>query len=65
MRHDFNAEGTMTIVQVDDIVDLGTLGPESLVTPGIYVNRVVAVGERAWLRDGEFVGAASAEGTAS
>ncbi|MET0481105.1 MAG: 3-oxoacid CoA-transferase subunit A [Mycetocola sp.] len=59
------AAATTTIVQVDDIVELGSLDPESVVTPGIYVDRVVAVGERAWLRDGEFVGATSVEGAAS
>lgn len=32
-----------TIVQVDNIVDLGTIDPECVVTPGIYVNRVVQV----------------------
>lgn len=30
-----------TIVQVADIVDLGALDPEVIVTPGIFVNRVV------------------------
>jgi 3-oxoadipate CoA-transferase alpha subunit len=59
------AAATTTIVQVDDVVELGTLDPESVVTPGLYVDRVVAVGERAWLRDGEFVGSRSTEGAAS
>ncbi|MCJ1697781.1 3-oxoacid CoA-transferase subunit A [Rathayibacter caricis] len=45
---------TTTVVQVDEIVELGDLDPESVVTPGIFVDRVVAVGERAWLRDGVF-----------
>ena len=30
-----------TIAQVDDIVELGALDPESIVTPGIFVHRVV------------------------
>ncbi len=34
---------TCTIVQVDEIVPLGLLDPEAIVTPGIYVNRVVKV----------------------
>ncbi|MET0328316.1 MAG: 3-oxoacid CoA-transferase subunit A [Luteimonas sp.] len=34
-----------TIVQVADIVELGALDPEHVVTPGIFVQRVVAVGE--------------------
>ncbi len=51
-----------TVVQVDEIVELGTIDPESVVTPGIFVDRVVAVGERAWLRDGAFVGGVDLEG---
>jgi len=53
-----------TIVQVDEFVDLGALDPERVVTPGIFVDRVVAVGERRWLRDGEFVGGVDLEGGA-
>jgi 3-oxoadipate CoA-transferase alpha subunit len=53
---------TTTIVQVDEIVPLGDLDPEAIVTPGIFVDRVVAVGERPWLRDGEFVGGVDLEG---
>lgn len=33
-----------TIVQVDEVVELGALDPEVIVTPGIFVHRVVAVG---------------------
>ena len=51
-----------TVVQVDEIVELGSLDPESVVTPGIFVDRVVAVGERRWLRDGGFVGGVTVEG---
>jgi len=32
-----------TIVQVSEIVPLGSLDPEVVVTPGIFVQRVVAV----------------------
>ena len=53
---------TTTIVQVDETVPLGTLDPESVVTPGIFVDRVVAVGERRWLQGGEFVGGVDLEG---
>lgn len=56
------AAATTTIVQVDEIVPLGSLDPEEVVTPGIFVDRVVAVGERAWLRDGVFVGGVDIEG---
>jgi 3-oxoadipate CoA-transferase alpha subunit len=32
-----------TVVQASTIVPLGTLDPEVIVTPGIFVKRVVAV----------------------
>lgn len=51
-----------TIVQVDELVPLGWIDPETVVTPGIFVDRVVAVGERAWLRDGAFVGGVDIDG---
>jgi 3-oxoadipate CoA-transferase alpha subunit len=51
-----------TIVQVDEIVPLGSLDPEAVVTPGIFVDRVVAIGERRWLDDGAFVGGVDLEG---
>ncbi|HTL41009.1 MAG TPA: 3-oxoacid CoA-transferase subunit A [Pseudolysinimonas sp.] len=51
-----------TVAQVDELVELGELDPETVVTPGIFVDRVVAVGERPWLRDGVFVGGVDLEG---
>lgn len=51
-----------TIAQVDEIVDLGSLDPEAVVTPGIFVDRVVPVGERPWLSGGRFVGGVDIEG---
>ena len=56
------AAATTTIVQVDELVPLGALDPEAVVTPGIFVDRVVAVGERAWLDGGAFVGGVDIEG---
>jgi len=56
---------TTTIVQVDELVPLGDLDPEAVVTPGIFVDRVVAVGERSWMRAGEFVGGVDLEGRPS
>ena len=53
---------TTTIVQVDEIVPLGSLDPETVITPGIFVDRVVAVGERIWLDEGVFVGGVDLEG---
>jgi 3-oxoadipate CoA-transferase alpha subunit len=34
----------LTVVQVDQFVELGELDPEAVVTPGIFVDRVVRVG---------------------
>lgn len=53
---------TTTIVQVDEVVPLGTIDPESVVTPGLFVDRVVTVGERPWLSAGEFVGGVDIDG---
>jgi len=36
----------VAVAQVDDIVELGELDPEAIVTPGLFVQRVVAVGAR-------------------
>ncbi|PRY47801.1 3-oxoadipate CoA-transferase alpha subunit [Geodermatophilus tzadiensis] len=38
------AAATLTVVQVDEFVELGELDPEVIVTPGIFVDRVVRVG---------------------
>lgn len=35
-----------TIVQVSHVVETGDLDPEAIITPSIFVDRVVAVGER-------------------
>lgn len=34
----------VAVAQVDEIVELGELDPEAIVTPGLFVQRVVAVG---------------------
>jgi 3-oxoadipate CoA-transferase, alpha subunit len=39
------AAARVTIAEVDEIVEAGELDPELIVTPGIYVNRVVVVGK--------------------
>lgn len=36
--------GKITIAEVDEIVEIGELDPESIVTPGIFVQRVVKKG---------------------
>lgn len=56
------AAAATTIAQVDEVVALGAIDPEAVVTPGIYVDRVVPVGERPWLSDGTFVGGVDIEG---
>lgn len=35
--------GKVTIVQAQHMVDLGTLNPETIITPGIFVQRVVEI----------------------
>ncbi|EPR76167.1 3-oxoadipate CoA-transferase subunit A [Leifsonia rubra CMS 76R] len=53
---------TTSIIQVDEVVPLGAIEPENVVTPSVYVNRVVVVGARRWLHNGEFVGGFDREG---
>jgi len=55
------AAATITVAQVDEVVELGALDPENIVTPGLFVDRVVAVGERSWLSEGQFIGDMAAE----
>jgi 3-oxoadipate CoA-transferase alpha subunit len=38
----------LTVVEVDIMVELGEMDPEAIVTPSIFVDRVVVVGEGAW-----------------
>jgi 3-oxoadipate CoA-transferase alpha subunit len=33
----------MTVATVHEIADLGTLDPESIITPGIYVSKIVRI----------------------
>lgn len=40
---------SLTIAQVDRMVDVGELDPEAIVTPAIYTDRLVEVGDREWL----------------
>ena len=39
------AAATVTIVEVGELVEIGLIDPELVVTPGIYVDRVVVTGE--------------------
>ncbi|MCX6024224.1 MAG: CoA transferase subunit A [Chloroflexi bacterium] len=36
--------GAITVVEVEELVPLGALDPEAVVTPGIFVQRIVVVG---------------------
>jgi 3-oxoadipate CoA-transferase, alpha subunit len=38
--------GKITVVQVNSIVELGTLDPEKIMTPGVFVDHVVLVEEK-------------------
>ena len=52
-----------TIVQVDEVVEVGALDPEAIVTPGLFVDRVVPVGYRPWLdAQGAFIGGVDVNG---
>ena len=57
------AAAATTVAQVDQIVPLGDIDPETVVTPGIFIDHVVAVGERRWLDEGAFVGGVDIEGS--
>lgn len=37
----------VTIVEVDHVVQLGGLDPELVITPGIFVDRIVEIGAQA------------------
>lgn len=53
---------TTVVAQIDSLVPLGDIDPETVVTPGIFVDRVVAVGERRWLNNDVFIGGVDVEG---
>ena len=39
------AAARITIVEAEEVVEIGELDPEEIVTPGVYVQRVVHVPE--------------------
>jgi len=51
----------VTIAEVDEIVELGELDPEAIVTPGVYVDRVVSRPKEAPVREGEITDTQAAE----
>ena len=36
---------TLTIVEVDELVDVGEIDPEMIVTPGVFIDRIVKIPE--------------------
>jgi 3-oxoacid CoA-transferase A subunit len=54
--------GRVTIVEVDEIVEPGELDPDAIVTPGIFVDRIVRVTHRWGLLWGKEEAAGKAEG---
>jgi 3-oxoadipate CoA-transferase alpha subunit len=45
------AAAKCAIAQVNDVVELGELDPETIVTPGIFVQRVVPIGGKAAMKE--------------
>jgi 3-oxoadipate CoA-transferase alpha subunit len=39
---------TVTIAEVEEIVDPSGLDPEVIVTPGLFIDRIVAIPETGW-----------------
>jgi 3-oxoadipate CoA-transferase alpha subunit len=56
------AAATTSIAQVDEVVPLGAIDPENVVTPSIFIQRIFVVGERRWLDSDVFVGGVDLEG---
>jgi 3-oxoadipate CoA-transferase alpha subunit len=44
----FAGAAKVNIAEVDEVVELGELNPEAIVTPGIWVDRVVARPKEGW-----------------
>ena len=42
---------TVNIAEVDEVVELGELNPETIVTPGIWVDRVVVRPKGGWVKE--------------
>jgi len=47
----FAGASTVNIAEVDEIVELGELKPEQIVTPGIWVDRVVLRPKEGWVKE--------------
>ena len=44
---DIKMAAELTVVEVDQMVELGEMDPEAVVTPSIFVDRIVVVGANA------------------
>ena len=42
---------TVTIAEVDEVVELGELNPDTIVTPGVWVDRVVTRPKEGWVKE--------------
>jgi len=47
----FAGASTVNIAEVDEVVELGELKPEEIVTPGIWVDRVVLRPKEGWVKE--------------
>jgi 3-oxoadipate CoA-transferase alpha subunit len=47
----FAGASTINIAEVDEVVEIGELDPEAIVTPGIWVDRVVVRPREGWVKE--------------
>jgi 3-oxoadipate CoA-transferase alpha subunit len=47
----FAGASTVNIAEVDEVVELGELNPERVVTPGIWVDRIVVRPKEGWIKE--------------
>ncbi len=47
----YSGAAKVNIVEVDEVVEAGELDPESIVTPGIWVDRIVVRPEEGWVKE--------------
>ena len=47
----FAGASTVNIAEVDEVVEVGDLNPEEIVTPGIWVDRVVVRPKEGWIKE--------------
>jgi 3-oxoadipate CoA-transferase alpha subunit len=47
----FAGASTVNIAEVDEVVEIGELDPEAVITPGIWVDRIVVRPEEGWVKE--------------